>query len=105
MEEALKSNLLPNFFLDARFKPAVIDLVNALKILILGKNAKLVMQVHDEVIVETTNEDLEEVIRVIKICMCTAPPGFTAPLAVKISTGHSWGELREFCLSGQTVCS
>lgn len=55
-----------------------------------GYDAKLLLQVHDEVILEVKNECLEEVKELVRTCMENAMK-LSVPLRVGIETGVSWG--------------
>uniref|UniRef100_A0A158R5I3 DNA-directed DNA polymerase n=1 Tax=Syphacia muris TaxID=451379 RepID=A0A158R5I3_9BILA len=62
-------------------------------------DARIVMQIHDEVIVEARNQDVEEVTELIKESMCSKNFGLTIPLDVKISRGDCWGKMEEMSSS------
>ncbi|KHN89097.1 DNA polymerase I, thermostable [Toxocara canis] len=71
------------------FKLALLRLERSLK----GVDARIVMQVHDEVIVEVSQASLAIAVERIRNAMCSALPEFPIPLTVKISSGMSWGDL------------
>ncbi len=56
-----------------------------------GLKSKMIMQVHDEIVVETCKEELEIVKKIVKEAMEYGQP-FKVPLVVDISTGESWEE-------------
>ena len=58
-------------------------------------DAKVVMQIHDEVIIETKADILKNVAAIVKQCMANVNENFSIPLDVKISAGPSWGALKE----------
>ena len=53
--------------------------------------AKLLLQVHDELIVECPTEETEAVSRILKEEMESAA-SLSVPLTVEVQSGHSWGE-------------
>ncbi len=54
-----------------------------------GLSAKLVLQVHDELIVEARREDSERVCEILRSCMENAAD-LCVPLAVDLNVGESW---------------
>jgi hypothetical protein len=64
-----------------------------------GNSARLVMQIHDEIVVEVLEPSLlEEVVSVLISCMETVPTirNSIIPFPVKVRTGPSLGELEDF---------
>ncbi|MEG1158637.1 MAG: DNA polymerase, partial [Christensenellaceae bacterium] len=61
----------------------------------LKKNyqSKLILQVHDELIVYAKNEEIEEVIQTLKDCMQQAVK-LSVPLEVNTAQGHTWAEAK-----------
>ncbi len=59
-----------------------------------GVDAKQLLQVHDEIVVEVTKEDAERVGRQMKKIM-ESVASFDVPLVVDIKIGKSWGEMKE----------
>ena len=58
-------------------------------------NAKLILQVHDELIFECSESDVDNLISLVKTKMVNAPkPGFKmkVPLEVEIGIGDNWDE-------------
>jgi DNA polymerase-1 len=55
--------------------------------------SRLILQVHDELIIETHVDEKEEVINILKECMETAVT-LKVPLKVDISTGKNWYEVK-----------
>ena len=51
--------------------------------------SKIVLQIHDELLVETTEEEKEEVKQVLKTCMENAVK-LRVPLKVEINEGKNW---------------
>ncbi|VDO46619.1 unnamed protein product [Onchocerca flexuosa] len=62
----------------------------------MSTNSSIVMQIHDEVLIETDENSVASVVEIIKHSMTSVIPNLRVPLAVKISFGKSWGELREY---------
>ncbi len=60
---------------------------------LLPKNADLVMQIHDSLIVECDKKDAKTVANILKTEMETIAPELKIKLAVDVTTGHNWGEL------------
>lgn len=56
-------------------------------------DARIVMQVHDEVIVELNEACFSTAVERIESAMLNALPEFLVPLSVKISSGTNWGSL------------
>lgn len=71
-------------------KIAMIKVYNELK----SKNlkSKILLQVHDEMLIESPEQECEEVNKIIKEMMENAYP-LKLPLKVNIETGKSWGEI------------
>ena len=59
----------------------------------LPKDAELIMQVHDSLIVECDEEKSETVAKILKKEMESVAPELKIKLAVEITIGHNWGEL------------
>jgi DNA polymerase-1 len=55
--------------------------------------SRLILQVHDELVVETVKEELEQVKQIVKQCMEQAAQ-LSAPLIADISTGNNWYEAK-----------
>ena len=66
------------------------------KILEDKKNAKMLLQIHDELIFECSEKDEEEVKKIIKEAMISISSSdyhmFSIPLEVSINSGDNWGE-------------
>lgn len=56
-------------------------------------SSRLILQVHDELIIETKNEELDEVKNLLKDCMENAIE-LSVPLEVDINSGASWYETK-----------
>jgi len=54
-----------------------------------GMRSRIVLQVHDELLIETAPEELEEVKRIIKECMEHAAD-LPVSLSVEVESGDSW---------------
>ena len=59
----------------------------------LPRNAELIMQVHDSLIVECDKDTAKEVSEILKSEMESVAPELKVKLAVEISIGKNWGEL------------
>lgn len=59
----------------------------------LPEGAKLIMQVHDSLIIECDKSQTEEVSRLLKHEMESVAPDLPIKLAVEVTTGTNWGEL------------
>ena len=70
-------------------KVAMVEVYRAIKE--KGLKSKLILQVHDELIIETHNEEVEEVKSLIKELMEGAI-SLDVPLRVDIESGDSWYE-------------
>ena len=70
-------------------KQAMIDIDQALKK--ENSNAKLLLQVHDELIAECPENQAEEVANLIKTTM-ESVISLSVPLKVSVETGKRWGE-------------
>jgi DNA polymerase-1 len=77
-------------------KKAMIQLPSSLKT--EGLRGKMLLQVHDELILEVPQEEIEKTGEVVKRIMesaCAAlTPGLTIPLVVDVGTGPNWGAIR-----------
>jgi DNA polymerase-1 len=52
-------------------------------------SARMLLQVHDELILEVTREEVETVGAIVRRCMCEALP-MDVPIVVDIGTGSNW---------------
>ena len=59
----------------------------------LPKNANLIMQVHDSLIVECDEKDAEEIGQILKKEMESVAPELKVKLAVDVTSGRNWGVL------------
>ena len=66
-------------------KIAMISVSEKLK----GTNAKLILQIHDELIVECPDEEVENVKNILADCMANAAQ-LSVPLTVDVESGKSW---------------
>ena len=73
-------------------KIAMIRLYNELKK--SGLKSKLIVQVHDELVLEVPKNELEEITNLVKTCMELDQP-LKVPLVVDIAYGPSWMEVKE----------
>ena len=58
-----------------------------------GLKAKLVLQIHDELIVDSPTDELEKVSKILNECMESAA-SLNVPLIAKVNTGKSWYETK-----------
>ena len=72
-------------------KIAMINVEKALKE--KGINGKIILQIHDELLLEVKNEDKEQAKQILKECMESATK-LSVPLEVEISEGNSWYEVK-----------
>ncbi len=54
-----------------------------------GRRSRLLLQVHDELLVESPQQEAEEIAGLVKNVMETALP-LSVPLKVDVGTGHNW---------------
>jgi DNA polymerase-1 len=73
------------------FKVALVDLDRALEE--RGTQARLILQVHDEVILEVPPDELDDVEQLVRSTMASACD-LSVPMEVNLSTGHSWEEAK-----------
>jgi len=60
----------------------------------LPADARMVLTVHDSVLLEVPIDRVDEVGQHVRAIMETPPPGFTVPLRVEVSTGRTWAECK-----------
>ena len=60
----------------------------------LPAKARLVLTVHDSVVLEVPADRVEQVRHQVVAVMETPPPGFAVPLRVDVSTGRTWAECK-----------
>jgi DNA polymerase-1 len=58
-----------------------------------GLEARMLLQVHDELVLEVPQEQVEATVQVVREVMEGAYP-LDVPLSVDVHTGHSWYELK-----------
>lgn len=58
-----------------------------------GLKAKMLLQVHDEIVLECPQEELEETAKVVKETMANAYP-LSIPLSTEARYGKNWGEMQ-----------
>ena len=66
-------------------KLAMVEVAERLK----NKKSKLILQIHDELIIETSDDELTEVKQMLVECMENAVK-LSVPLTVEVSSGKSW---------------
>lgn len=57
-------------------------------------DAPVVLQVHDELVIECSRATLQQVVRVLRDAMENAWPQLAVPLPVRIAVGDTWGDMR-----------
>jgi len=60
----------------------------------LPADVRMVLTVHDSVLLEVPIDCVDEVGQHVRAIMETPPPGFTVPLRVEVSTGRTWAECK-----------
>jgi DNA polymerase-1 len=58
-----------------------------------GLRAKLILQVHDELLIEAPKEEAEKVTAILKKCM-EQVYALSVPLVADVKTGESWYETK-----------
>ena len=58
-----------------------------------GYQSKLILQVHDELIIEAPEAEAESVAKLLKTCMENVIT-LSVPLVAEVKTGHSWYETK-----------
>ena len=58
-----------------------------------GLNARLLLQVHDELLLEVPDDELDEVTKLVRQVMEHVYPELSVPLEVGISSGRNWEEM------------
>ncbi|MDP9314494.1 MAG: DNA polymerase I [Chloroflexota bacterium] len=59
-----------------------------------GLQARMLLQVHDELVLEVPDDELDEVQQLVREIMEGVYPELTVPLEVEVSTGRNWEEMR-----------
>lgn len=72
-------------------KIAMLQIPSALKS--AGLNAKMLLQVHDELVLEVPKKEIEATARVVRETMASAYP-MSIPLETEARAGVSWGEMK-----------
>jgi len=60
----------------------------------LPADVRMVLTVHDSVLLEVPADRVDEVGQHVRATMETPPPGFAVPLRVDVSTGRTWAECK-----------
>ena len=58
-----------------------------------GLRARLILQVHDELLIEAPREEAEQVTHILRACMEQVYP-LAVPLVAEVKTGESWYETK-----------
>ena len=61
---------------------------------VLPSDCRLLLSVHDSVLIEAPAGRVEEVVMAIRREMEAVPSGFTVPLKVEVKVGNSWGQMQ-----------
>ncbi len=59
----------------------------------LPRDARMILQVHDSIIIECPDSQAAEVAKILQNCMESVAPEFPIKLAVDVTTGTDWGSL------------
>ena len=62
----------------------------------LGEKAKLILSIHDELLLEVDDGILKGVVPLLKNILENEVFSLSVPLVVDVSAGKSWGEMRDF---------
>jgi len=57
-----------------------------------GWQAKMIMQVHDELVFDVPRKELDDLVPLIREKMCQAMPGLRVPIEVEVKSGENWLE-------------
>ncbi len=57
-----------------------------------GLRARMLLQVHDELVLEVPEEEVERTAAVVREVMATAAPQLSVPLEVEVGVGRNWDE-------------
>jgi DNA polymerase I len=60
----------------------------------LRNSSRALLTVHDSILLEAPDREVEDIEPVLRDLMEQAPPGFTLPLKVRIHSGRSWAECK-----------
>jgi DNA polymerase-1 len=80
-------------------KIAMIDVQKQLLEMGLSEKARLVLQIHDELIYEVAEDSVDKIVFIIKKSMESALPDEMregVPIVVGVQTGRRWSEMTEF---------
>lgn len=72
-------------------KIAMLRIPPALKL--AGLKAQMLLQVHDEIVIECPHSELEQTARIVQQTMETAYP-LNIPLSTEARSGKSWGAMQ-----------
>jgi DNA polymerase-1 len=69
-----------------------------------GLGARLLLQVHDEIVAEAPEDEIEMALEIMKEQMLVPPAGITVPLAIEIKIVDRWGgePIKEVAAQWQT---
>lgn len=54
---------------------------------------RIVLHLHDELILEVLEADLKRVVSLLRSCMCDVPVRLRVPLSVRLKTGNNWSNM------------
>jgi len=58
-----------------------------------GVKSKMLLQVHDELVLECPKDEMEKTARIVQDTMTNAYP-MSIPLSTEARSGHNWGEMK-----------
>jgi DNA polymerase theta len=94
LERQAKNTILQGSAADLT-KMAMVHVQVLLELHSMAKYTKLVLHLHDELIFEVPNFHVKKVAKIVRMGMETAVK-LNVPLPVKLRSGPSWGQLREY---------
>lgn len=82
------------------FKLALLRLAAA-----LPESSRIVLPLHDAVLIEAPEDGAEEVARIVRHAMEFPTPNFSVPLFANVSVGTSWAALSHLAVSESNLCA
>jgi DNA polymerase-1 len=61
----------------------------------LPETCRLLVTVHDSVLIEVPEDDVETIAKLVKNVMQTPPPKFSVPLVVDVQYGRTWADCKK----------
>jgi DNA polymerase-1 len=62
----------------------------------LKSKAKLVLTIHDDIVLDTPEEEVEQIVKLLKIEMQRPIEGIRVPIETEIKIGKRWGSLEKY---------